>query len=137
MKLKLDSCPLGLFGERKSEDFAGVIDGRLVACCCFGVLLEGAAVVQTADEDGWGSVGFCKCKFCVGDPLGLGVRVWAVFILENFASITPISAMAGAPLPPFEKVRCVGGFVGLAVSSVSSGGACPLPKGACWGDITA
>ena len=67
----------------------------------------------------------------------LGVRVWAVFILENFASITPISAMAGAPLPPFEKVRCVGGFVGLAVSSVSSGGACPLPKDACWGDITA
>ena len=41
--------------EIGSEDFAGVIDGRRVACCCFGVLLEGAAVVQTADEDGWGS----------------------------------------------------------------------------------
>ena len=84
-----------------------------------------------------GERGVCKCKFYVGDPLGLWVRVSAVFILENFASITPISAMAGAPLPPFEKVRCVGGFVGLAVSSVSSGGACPLPKDACWGDITA
>ena len=89
-------------------------------------------MVQTADADGWGSVGFASASFTLAsDPLGFGVRVWAVFILENFASITPISAMAGAPLPPFEKVRCVGGFVGLAVSSVSSGGACPLPKDAC------
>ena len=94
-------------------------------------------MVQTADADGWGSVGFASASFTLAIRLGLGVRVWAVFILENFASITPISAMAGAPLPPFEKVRCVGGFVGLAVSSVSSGGACPLPKDACWGDITA
>ena len=91
-------------------------------------------MVQTADADGWGSVGCASASFTLAIPRGTGV---AVFILEKFASITPISAMAGAPLPPFEKVRCVGGFVGLAVSSVSSGGACPLPKGACWGDITA
>ena len=71
--MKLDSCPLGLFGERKSEDFAGVIDGRRVACCCFGVLLEGAAVVQTADADGWGSVGCASASFTLAIPWGTGV----------------------------------------------------------------
>ena len=31
-----------------------------------------------------GERGVCKCKFYVGDPLGLGVRVWAVYIFGKF-----------------------------------------------------